>query len=95
MYGIADSKFVTKLWNKNQLMLLFQFYSYIAGSLHVSGAQAHLQESSHSCSHNHWFLVIQHVEIRQYMNKIEIVTSAGFYSIRWKDALYKKPKIYN
>ena len=31
------------------------FYSYIAGSLHVSGPQAHLQESSYSCSHNHWF----------------------------------------
>ena len=47
------------LWNKNQLMSLFQFYLYIAGSLHVSGPQAHPQESSHSCSHNHWFLVIQ------------------------------------
>ena len=31
------------------------FYSYIAGSLHVSGPHAHLQESSYSCSHNHWF----------------------------------------
>jgi len=41
------------LWNENQLMSLF--YSYIAGSLHVSGPQAHLQESSYSCSHNHWF----------------------------------------
>jgi len=30
------------------------FYSYIAGSLHVSGPPAHLQESSYSCSHNHW-----------------------------------------
>jgi len=39
---------------KNQLMSLFQFYSYIDGSLHVSGPQAHLQENSHSCSHNHW-----------------------------------------
>ena len=29
----------------------------IAGSLHVSGPQAHPQESSHSCSHNHWFSV--------------------------------------
>ena len=38
-------------------MSLFQFYLYIAGSLHVSGPQAHLQESSHSCSHNHWFSV--------------------------------------
>ena len=26
---------------------------YIAGSLHVSGPQAHPQESSHSCSQNH------------------------------------------
>jgi len=43
---------------KNQLMSLFQFYSYIDGSLHVSAPQAHLQESSHSCSHNHWFLVV-------------------------------------
>ena len=42
---------------KNQQMSLFQFYSYIDGSLHVSGAQVHLQESSHSCSHNHWFSV--------------------------------------
>jgi len=33
------------------------FYSYIAGSLHVSGPQAHLQESSYSCSHNHWFSI--------------------------------------
>jgi len=33
------------------------FYSYIDGSLHVSGPQAHLQESSYSCSHNHWFSV--------------------------------------
>jgi len=29
----------------------------IAGSLHVSGPQAHPHESSHSCSHNHWFSV--------------------------------------
>ena len=43
------------IWNENQLMSLF--YSYIAGSLHVSGPQAHLQESSHSCSHNHWFSI--------------------------------------
>ena len=42
---------------KNQQMSLFQFYSYIDGSLHVSGLQAHLQESSHSCSHNHWFSI--------------------------------------
>jgi len=33
------------------------FYLYIAGSLHVSGPQAHLQESSYSCSRNHWFSV--------------------------------------
>ena len=43
------------IWNENQLMSLFQFYLYIAGSLHVSGPQVHPQESSHSCSHNHWF----------------------------------------
>jgi len=42
---------------KNQLMSLFQFYSYIDGSLHVSGPQAHLQEISQSCSHNHWFSI--------------------------------------
>ena len=41
--------------NENQLMSLF--YSYIAGSLHVSGPQVHLQESSYSCSHNHWFSI--------------------------------------
>jgi hypothetical protein len=40
---------------KNQQMLLFQFYSYIDGSLHVSDLQAHPQENSHSCSHIHWF----------------------------------------
>jgi hypothetical protein len=40
---------------KNQQMSLFQFYSYINRSLHVSGLQAHPQENSHSCSHNHWF----------------------------------------
>ena len=43
------------IWNKNQLMSLFQFYLYIVGSLHVSGPPAHPQESSHSCSHKHWF----------------------------------------
>jgi len=32
----------------------------------------------------------KHVEIRQYINKIEIVTSVGFYTICWKDARYKK-----
>ena len=42
---------------KNQLMLLFQFYSYIDGPLLVSGPQAHPQENSHSCSHNHWFSI--------------------------------------
>jgi len=42
---------------KNQQMSLFQFYSYIDGSLHVSGPQVHLQESSYSCSHNHWFSI--------------------------------------
>jgi len=43
------------IWNENQLMSLF--YSYIAGSLHISGPQAHLQEISYSCSHNHWFSI--------------------------------------
>jgi len=91
------AKALKNVWNTNQLMSLFQFYLYIARSLHVSGPQAHLQESSHSCSHNHWFngcvnscvnspedgpLGPKHVEIRQYINKIEIVTSVGFYSIR-------------
>jgi len=116
------------LWNENKLMSLF--YSYIAGSLHVSGPQAHLQERSYSCSHNHWFSICllwtralywqhiehatrywtngcvnsctnspedgpvgpKHVETKQYTNKI--VTSVGFHSIRWKDARYKKLKIY-
>jgi hypothetical protein len=36
-----------------------------------------------------------HVEIRQYINKIETVTSLGFYSICLKDARYKKLKIMN
>ena len=57
-YAEDDSQFSAishALWNENQLMSLF--YSYIAGSLHVSGPQAHLQESSYSCSHNHWFSV--------------------------------------
>jgi hypothetical protein len=40
---------------KNQQMSLFQFYSYIDESLDVSGLQAHPQENTHSCSHNHWF----------------------------------------
>ena len=56
-YGALFLAFCTahlfNIWNENQLMSLF--YSYIAGSLHVSGPQAHLQESSYSCSHNHWF----------------------------------------
>jgi len=34
----------------------------------------------------------KHVEIRQYTNKI--VTSVGFHSICWKDARYKKLKIF-
>jgi len=34
------------------------------------------------------------VEIQQYTIKIEIVTSVGFHSICWKDARYKKPKIF-
>ena len=34
----------------------------------------------------------KHVEIRQYINKIEIVTSVGFYCICLKDARYKKLK---
>jgi len=116
----------------------FPFYLCIAGSLHVSGPQAHLQESSHSCSHNHWFSVStalavcsvrcghnirstrterhrhwtngcvnsctnspedgpvgpKHVEIRQYIDKMEMVTSVGFYSICWKDARYKRLKIH-
>ena len=89
--------------NENQLMSLF--YSYIAGSLHVSGPQAHLQESSYSCSHNHWTngcvnsctnspedgpVGPKHVEIQHYTNKI--VTSVGFHCICWKDARYKKLK---
>jgi len=34
----------------------------------------------------------KHVEIQQYTNKI--VTSVGFHSICWKDARYKKLKIW-
>ena len=130
----TDAANFQTLWNENQLMSLF--YSYIAGSLHVSGPQAHLQESSYSCSHNHWFSICtalvacsvccidniqstrterhrywtngcvnsctnspedgpvgpKHVEIQQYTNKI--VTSVGFHSICWKDARYKKLKIF-
>jgi hypothetical protein len=78
---------------KIQQMSLFQFYSYIDRSLHVSGLQAHPQEISHSCSHNHWFsgcvnscvnspedgpVGPKHLKICRYMNKIEIVTSVGF-----------------
>jgi len=85
---------------KNQLMSLFQFYSYIDGSLHVSGPQAHLQENSHSCSHNHWNSCVnspedgpvgpKHVEIRQYTNKIEIVTSVGFSFLMLKRCTVQK-----
>jgi hypothetical protein len=56
---------------KNQQISLFQFYSYIDGSLHVSGPQAHPQENSGHVGS-------KHVEIRRYINKIEIVTSVGF-----------------
>jgi hypothetical protein len=78
---------------KTQQMSLFQFYSYIDGSLHVWGLQAHPQENSHSCSHSHWTngcvnscvnspedgsVGPKRVEIHWYMNKIEIVTSVGF-----------------
>jgi len=84
---------------KNQLMSLFQFYSYIDGSLHVSGPQAHLRENSHSCSHNHWFSirtvlvacsVCVNVEIRRYMNKIETVTSVGFSLLMLKRGTVQK-----
>ena len=34
------------MWNENQLMSLF--YSYIAGSLHVSSPQAHLRTAVHA-----------------------------------------------
>ena len=34
----------------------------------------------------------KHVENRQYINEIKIVTSVGFYSIYWKDARYKRLK---
>ena len=51
MFSTSDVTLI--IWNENQLMSLF--YSYIAGSLHVLGPQAHIQESSYSCSHNHWF----------------------------------------
>jgi len=40
---LACIKIMRNIWNKNQLMSLFQFYSYIAGSLHVSAPQAHLR----------------------------------------------------
>jgi hypothetical protein len=61
-------------------MSLFQFYSYIDGSPHVSGPQAHPQEKSHSCvnSPEDGPMGSKHVNIRRYMNKIEIVTSVGF-----------------
>ena len=36
----------------------------------------------------------KHIEIRQYINKIEIVTSIGFYSICWKDARYKNLRFF-
>jgi len=49
----VPTKIATIIWNKHQLMSRFEFYLYIAGSLHVSGPQAHPQESSH----NHWFSV--------------------------------------
>ena len=52
MYGWTQN---INVWHENQLMSLF--YSYVAGSLHVSGPQVHLQESSYSCSHNHWFSI--------------------------------------
>jgi hypothetical protein len=56
------------------------------------GLQAHPKENSQGCSHKNWFsgcTVVpfgpedgnvgpKHVEIRRYMNKIEIVTSVGF-----------------
>jgi hypothetical protein len=47
---------------KNQQMSLFQFYSYIDGSLHVLGPQAHPQENSHRCSHNSHQDQPQHTE---------------------------------
>ena len=53
--GMSRFRVCRFIWNENQLMSLF--YSNIAGSLHVSGPQAHLQESSYSCSHNHCFSI--------------------------------------
>ena len=39
-------------WKPTDVTILF-VYCWI--SIHVSGPRAHLQESSYSCSHNHWF----------------------------------------
>ena len=81
------------IWNENQLMSLF--YSYIAGSLHVSGPQAtaHTQNTGTE-RHRNWTngcvnsctnstedgpVGPKYVEIQQYTNKI--VTSVGFHSI--------------
>ena len=37
----------------------------------------------------------KHVEIRQYINKTEIVTSVGFYSINFKDVCRNVPSDLN
>jgi len=54
-------------------MSLFQFYSYIDGSPHVSGPRATGVSSPEDGP-----VGPKHVEIRRYMNKIERVTSVGF-----------------
>jgi len=86
------------MWSENQLMSLFQFYLYIAGSLHVSGPQAHPQESSHSCSHNHWFSVCTALAVcsvwayRPILRRVHtaVHTTIGSVSVLlWPCALYE------
>ena len=91
VFGKSQVRIIVEgIRNKNQLMSLFQFYSYIAGSLHVHNIQSTRPEQ-----YRHWTngcgnscvkspkdgpVGLKHVEIRQYMNKIKIATSVGFYS---------------
>ena len=65
-------------------MSLFQFYSYIDGSLHFSGPQAHLQENSHSCSHNHWFSICP-----VWTRALYVVACLGDYSLLLCEQLYE------
>jgi len=97
---LADEHQNTNIWNENQLC---HYFIRILPDLYMFRAHRPIFRRVHTAVHTTigsvsvllWpcALYVVHVEIRQYMNKIEVVTSVGFYSICWNDARYKRLKI--